>query len=427
MTLLLMSLSPREIFGFLASAIGLILAAGGGIGGGGILMPIYILMLRFPVKRAIPLVNVTVFGGAVANTMMNVPKRHPLVDRPLIDWDLILVMEPLTMAGALIGALLAKLLPSIVLVISLVAVLSFTAYKTLQKAVQLHDKESKVLQQQQQQQQIGETTALLSSKSTTADSVVLTSQETAEIELLESIVENEKTAPKSSVISIIALFLVVVISNILKGGGSFSSPLNIKCGSAMYWAADGLIFLCIAIVAIFARQYLIRKTYLKKIANYPHVEGDTIWDERTTIIYPLFSMLAGFTAGLFGLGGGIVTGPLMIFMGVHPSVSSATTAVMIFLTSFTATTSFVVFGLLDYNYATFCTVLGFVATVLGQLIMGALIQKFKRVSFIPFAIGIVVAISCILMTIESVLSLTQMDKGETHRQGGLCSTEAAEF
>jgi uncharacterized membrane protein YfcA len=418
MTLLLLSLSPREIFGFLASAVGLILAAGGGIGGGGILMPIYILILRFPVKRAIPLVNVTVFGGAVANTMMNVPKRHPLVDRPLIDWDLILAMEPLTMAGALIGALLAKLLPSIILIISLVAVLSFTAYKTLQKAVQLHDKESKVLQQQQ----IDETTALLSSKSTTADSVVLTSQETAEIELLESIVDSEKTAPKFSVISVIALFFVVVTSNILKGGGSFSSPLNIKCGSAMYWATDGLIFLCIAIVAIFARQYLIRKTYLKKIANYPHVEGDTIWDERTTVVYPLFSMLAGFTAGLFGLGGGIVTGPLMIFMGVHPSVSSATTAVMIFLTSFTATTSFVVFGLLDYTYATFCTVLGFLATVLGQLIMGALIQKFKHVSFIPFAIGIVVAISCILMTIESVLSLVQIEKVETHHQGGLCST-----
>jgi len=132
--MLFTSLSQREIIGFLVSVIGLILAAGGGIGGGGILMPIYILILEFPVKRASPLVNVTVFGGAIANTILNVPKRHPLIDRPLIDWDLILVMEPLTMAGALLGAVLAKLLPSIVLIVSLVAVLSAnTAYKTLQK------------------------------------------------------------------------------------------------------------------------------------------------------------------------------------------------------------------------------------------------------------------------------------------------------
>jgi hypothetical protein len=31
---------------------------------------------------------------------LNLPKRHPDADRPLIDWDLILLMEPITMAGA---------------------------------------------------------------------------------------------------------------------------------------------------------------------------------------------------------------------------------------------------------------------------------------------------------------------------------------
>ena len=70
--------------------------AGGGIGGGGILVPIYILVMEFSPKHAIPLSNITVFGGAVANTLLNTRKRHPLADRPLVDWDLILVMEPLS-------------------------------------------------------------------------------------------------------------------------------------------------------------------------------------------------------------------------------------------------------------------------------------------------------------------------------------------
>lgn len=60
------------------------------------LVPIYILVLQFSPRHAIPLSNITVFGGAVANTLLNVPKRHPLADRPLVDWDLILVMEPLS-------------------------------------------------------------------------------------------------------------------------------------------------------------------------------------------------------------------------------------------------------------------------------------------------------------------------------------------
>jgi len=78
------------------ATLGLMIAAAGGIGGGGILVPIYILVLRFSPKYAVPLSNITIFGGAITNTFLNMKKRHPLADRPLVDWDLILVMEPLT-------------------------------------------------------------------------------------------------------------------------------------------------------------------------------------------------------------------------------------------------------------------------------------------------------------------------------------------
>ena len=104
----LFPLTWRDTLGFAGATIGLVLAAGGGIGGGGILVPIFILVMGFEPKHAIPLANVSVFGGAIANTLLNVRKRHPQADRPLINFELILVMEPLTMAGALIGALAAK-------------------------------------------------------------------------------------------------------------------------------------------------------------------------------------------------------------------------------------------------------------------------------------------------------------------------------
>lgn len=93
---------------YILSTLGLLLAAGGGIGGGGILVPLYTLVLGFDPKHAIPLSNVTVFGGAIANFILNMPKRHPSVDRPCVDWDLILVMEPVTIAGALAGAIVNK-------------------------------------------------------------------------------------------------------------------------------------------------------------------------------------------------------------------------------------------------------------------------------------------------------------------------------
>lgn len=90
------------------ATLGLMVAAAGGIGGGGILVPIYILVLKFSPKYAVPLSNITIFGGAITNTFLNLKKRHPLANRPLVDWDLILVMEPVTIGGALVGSFVQK-------------------------------------------------------------------------------------------------------------------------------------------------------------------------------------------------------------------------------------------------------------------------------------------------------------------------------
>jgi len=107
----------------------------------------------------------------------------------------------------------------------------------------------------------------------------------------------------------------------------------------------------------------------------------------------------------------------MLAMGVHPAVGSATSACMILFTSFTATTSYIVFGLLIPDYAVICLIIGFIATIAGQLGLGYLMKKNQRNSYIAFSIGIVVLLSSILMTIQSLLS---MAAGEKHHAGGIC-------
>lgn len=66
-------------------------------------MPIYILMLGAPGKVAIPLSNATILGGGLGNNIFTFNKRHPLRDSPLIDYDTVLMLEPLTIFGAVIG------------------------------------------------------------------------------------------------------------------------------------------------------------------------------------------------------------------------------------------------------------------------------------------------------------------------------------
>jgi uncharacterized membrane protein YfcA len=123
---------------------------------------------------------------------------------------------------------------------------------------------------------------------------------------------------------------------------------------------------------------------------------------------------------LCNVGGGIVKGPLMLAMGVHPSVASATGATMLLFTSLTAFTSYIIFGLLISQYAIVCFWFGFLATFLGQVLLAFFMTKHARNSYIAFSIGFVVLISAVLMTIQSIISTA---KGEKHSSGGICGVD----
>lgn len=446
----LLPLNGSDIAGFILAALGLLTAAGGGIGGGGILVPIYTLVLHFTPKHAIPLANVSVFGGACANVLLNLSKRHPDVDRPLVDWNLILMMEPLTIAGALIGATLNKILPDWLIVILLVIVLSVTARRTLRKGKKMYEKENK--ERESVQENINQvnnknenaTTEVSESGSETQDSDLgmelevantlgtplvkeqvteknslalsmsqLLLEESTTDPRLNEILEAERKTPLPVVLAIFVLFIVVVVFNILKGGGGKSSTIGIECGSVWFWLIQLFMLIWIFIVAFLARIYLMKQTKLKEDVNYTYAPGDIVWDGRATLMYPAICSGAGLCAGMFGVGGGIVKGPLMLAMGVHPLVAAATSATMILFTSLTATTSFIVFGVLQYDYAYVLVVIGFLSTLIGQTVMNMLIKKTGRNSYIVYIIGVVVLLSAILMTLQSFFSVQTARKGES--------------
>lgn len=96
--------SQGDVWLFALSAVTLFIAAGGGIGGGAVFVPLFIMVGGFTAAQAVALSNITILGGAVANFLVNSTKRHAFRDTPLIDWDLILVFEPTTMLGALLGS-----------------------------------------------------------------------------------------------------------------------------------------------------------------------------------------------------------------------------------------------------------------------------------------------------------------------------------
>eukprot|EP01062_Namystynia_karyoxenos_P023444 TRINITY_DN1905_c0_g1_i1.p1 TRINITY_DN1905_c0_g1~~TRINITY_DN1905_c0_g1_i1.p1 ORF type:complete len:576 (+),score=180.82 TRINITY_DN1905_c0_g1_i1:71-1729(+) len=416
-------LDGTDIAGFLCAIIGLLLASGGGIGGGGILVPTYILVFGFVDKHAIPLSNITIFGGSIANCWLNWPHRHPWlthpppgkhrVDRPLIDFDLVLAMEPLTIAGAILGSLLNKVLPSLVVTVMLVLVLGFTAWKTLTKAAQLWQEEAR--HKFHKGDPVAELAEAVDGGEGFAEDEaearpLLDAEQSSPVPArsIAAVIETEKEVPWDKIFALAVLFVGCLVMSLLKGGPPdiLANPLWSTCGGKLYWFMLAMqIPWCVGF-ALLVRGMLLRQNRAREQAGYDcPARAQFVWNNTTTIRYPLICSLAGLFAGLFGIGGGIVKGPLMIAMGVQAEVSGATAAFMIFFTTSSASLSYALFGLLRFDYAAAMFAVGFLTTCVGQLLVKRIVKSTGHPSVVAWVIGATVGVSALLMGYHGALSL----------------------
>jgi uncharacterized membrane protein YfcA len=121
----------------------------------------------------------------------------------------------------------------------------------------------------------------------------------------------------------------------------------------------------------------------------------------------------------------VITVPIILTMGVHPAVVAATSSAMIFFTTSASVTTFFVFKQILFDFAAVAFVVGFCASGTGSLIMSEVRQarsasgrRFERNSFTAFAIGGVVLVSALLMTVEYVFLI--VEQPEDIDNGGLC-------
>ena len=122
------------IAGFLFLYIACFIAAGGGIGGGGVNTPILLVVLRFTYSESVLLSLATVAGNYMAQFLLNHNLRHPAApSRPLIYWDAVLILLPAQLGGSNIGAILLRVLPETPILIMALLVTLFAFVGTFGK------------------------------------------------------------------------------------------------------------------------------------------------------------------------------------------------------------------------------------------------------------------------------------------------------
>jgi len=125
-------------------------------------------------------------------------------------------------------------------------------------------------------------------------------------------------------------------------------------------------------------------------------------------------------SGAFGLGGGIVKGPLMLEMGILPPVTAASSAAMILFSTTAATVAYYIFGTLPSDYGALFFLWGFLCTIVGQVAFNFILRRYNRTSFIILSIGIVIVLSVLLLAAHTISDLVAHPDSAL-RVSGACS------
>jgi len=397
-------------------------AAGGGIGGGGLYVPLLIIVIGFDTKEAVAISQGCIVGAAIAHLLLNAGKKHPLLEKPVVDYAALLVLEPMLLSGALIGVMLNGMLPSVVILLILIFVLTLGAYKTGKRAMKISRSEK--------EQSTTDLKELTSDADQVAQNVEMTTPETDKTEdaveagAVEVSSDVEEAVAESKIgweyvmwkkLGTVSLLWVILCVGVIIRGSSVGeeSMAGIYYCSGAFWGVYAAIpIVQMAFSAYFGKIEIdrtalddnlnaVQRTSSKALLDYKEVE----WNWTNVARYMIYAFVCGTLAGCLGIGGGLVLSPLLLELGFYPAVASGISGMAVLVTS---TSALLAYGLAKRVYWQFVIVLmplTFISTMIGKVLIDRYAERNNKQSAIIWSVAIFLLLCLVMLTSRGLIEL----------------------
>ena len=380
------------------------LSVAAGIGGGGLLVPLYFVGLGVDQTQAVSLSKGTIFGVAMGNFFYIARQRHPKADRPLIDYPMACFMQGGELMGVVLGVLLNLLLPQIVIITISAVVLGYNSYKTLQKAVSKYKAESKAMTASKAGTASSATKAAPSSSYSSTDSSA-TVEIMAEAELSSAILAEQAVAfPLWAWALLLPMMAFFILYSLLLG--KVFDPKFTNCVPG-YWPAYAAPFVFYGATTFYMARRNVRMGDRMREAGLHHMAGDIVWTRGAALMLVPAAIGAGVAAGLLGIGGGMIIGPIFVALELQPQVGTATTGFMVLFTALGGAIKYLTLGKLPWRFFLWFGGLGALGGQTGQRLIAKLIKRTGRPSYVVFILGGIIGAAVVIMTIFGVLKAVE--------------------
>ncbi|XP_058728549.1 sulfite exporter TauE/SafE family protein 3-like [Vicia villosa] len=367
------------IVGSLIGVFGASFGSVGGVGGGGIFVPMLILIIGFDAKSATAISKCMVTGAAISTVFFNLKLRHPTLDIPMIDYDLVVLNQPVIILGISIGVVLSVVFADWMITVLLILIFIVTSVKAFIKGLDTWKKESIVKE---------EFVKHLESTATSSDDV--------EYKYLPSCPDDEpqKKINQGTILSNIRwkefglLCFVWIAVLILQIAKNYTATCSIT-----YW----ILTLLQIPVTLGVSMYQAKGLYQGKKITVSKQDHGTHWPLHLLIVSLSCALLAGILGGLLGVGSGFVMGPLFIEFGIAPQVASATATLGMTFTASISVAQYFLLNRFPVPYALYLTLVATIAAYLGQKVIDRLVNMFQRASLIIFVLSFTILVSAIAL------------------------------
>lgn len=384
------------VFCFIAASI----SSAGGIGGGGLYIPILTIVASLDLKTASSFSAFMVTGGSVANVMCNMFTRSAKFGgQTLVDYDIAILSEPCMLLGVSVGVICNLVFPEWLVTILFAVFLACSTFKTCQNGVFHWKLESEEVNRNESGNLEN---GLVENQTSTKESEEVISsvkEPLLGVELTNSVLR----FPWMKLGILFIIWFSFSILYLLRGNryGEGIIPME-SCGFG-YWVVSSLQ---IPLAIIFTALILYRKESCQhQTINQQGMEDLTGGGTSNKLIFPVMALLAGMLGGVFGIGGGMLISPLLLHVGIAPEITAATCSFMVFFSSSMSALQYLLLGMEHVDTAIILSVICFVASLLGLLVVQRAIVKYGRASMIVFSVSTVMALSTVLMTSFGALNV----------------------
>ncbi|KAK7279479.1 hypothetical protein RJT34_24532 [Clitoria ternatea] len=398
------------VIGFLGSACGTV----GGVGGGGIFVPMINLLLGFDTKSAAALSKCMIMGASASSVWYNLRVPHPTKEVPILDYDLALLFQPMLMLGITVGVAQSVVFPYWLITILIIILFIGTSSRSFFKGIEMWREET-ILKKEKANRRATLVNSLCEDKTVRIDTKwepLIPKQEKSPIEILCLNLRWKR------VLVLILVWVCFLLIQVIKN--------NVKACSEWYWVLFGLQF-PVAFLVFGYEAVKLNKEHRKRVStgNFEYIcEASIEWTPMNLAFCALCGIVGGIVGGLLGSGGGFILGPLLLEIGVIPQVASATATFVMMFSSSLSVVEFFLLKRFPIPYALYLSLVSVLAGFWGQFFVRRLIAFLGRASIIVFILSGVIFASALTMGVVGIdKSIDMINNHEFMGFLGFCSSQ----